>query len=243
MNIIKLSAIDSTNDYLKNLSNTQNLDNFTIVVADFQTKGKGQRGNSWCVEQGKNLTFSVLIKDLSPASISVFDLNIVISISVFRVLNRLEIPKLNIKWPNDILSEGKKIAGILIENLITSHDSFSSVVGIGLNVNQTDFQTLPKASSLKKIMGYDFDKDEIMLAIANEIRATFDLISTVQLDTLWQDYHDCLFRKDVPSVFEYPSGVKFMGMIKQVNKNGQLRILLEDDSEKDFDIKEVALVY
>lgn len=243
MNIIKLNAIDSTNDYLKNLSSSQSLQNFTIVVADYQTKGKGQRGNTWSVESGKNLTFSMLIKGLSSHSISVFDLNIVVSVSVFHVLQRFEIPKLKIKWPNDILSEGKKIAGILIENLIISHDSFSSVVGIGLNVNQTDFQGLPKASSLKKIMEHDFDKDEIMLAIANEIKANFDLISTVQLDKLWQDYHDCLFRKDVPSVFEYPSGVKFMGMIKQVNKNGQLRILLEDDSEKDFDIKEVVLVY
>jgi len=243
MDIIKLNAIDSTNDYLKNLSNTQNLDNFTIVVADFQSKGKGQRGNSWSVESGKNLTFSMLIKCLSSYSISVFDLNIIISVSVFKVLKQLEIPKLHIKWPNDILSDGKKISGILIENLIASPDSFSSVVGIGLNVNQTDFKDLPKASSLKKITNRDFNKDEIMLAIANEIKTNFDLISTTHLDKLWQDYHDCLFRKDVPSVFEYPNGMKFMGIIKKVNKNGLLRILLEDDSEKDFDIKEIALIY
>lgn len=243
MDIIKLNATPSTNDFLKNLCNTQSVENFTIVVAENQTRGKGQRGNIWEAEFGKSLTFSILIRKNTSFENSVFDLNVAISVSIIQALEGYDIPKLNIKWPNDILSEGKKIAGILIENTISGQQSVLSIIGIGLNVNQTDFAKLPKASSLKNRTQKEFDKGEIMLEIIRKIKENHELISQNKADILWEKYHNYLFRKETPSVFEYPNGEKFMGIIKQVLKNGKIRILLEDDSVKEFDLKEVGLVY
>lgn len=243
MNVIKLNATPSTNDFLKNLYSTQSVENFTVVVTENQTNGKGQRGNVWKTESGKNLTFSVLIKKDSSSESSVFDLNIAVSVSIIQALESFSIPKLNIKWPNDILSDGKKIAGILIENTFSSNQSVSSIIGIGLNVNQTDFENLPKASSLKNITQKEFDKEEIMLEITRKIKENYEFISLGKTDFLWDNYHNYLFRKEIPSVFEYPNGTKFMGIIKQVLKNGKIQILLEDDSLKEFDLKEVRLVY
>ena len=243
MNVIKLNATPSTNDFLKNLYSTQSVENFTVVVTENQTNGKGQRGNVWKTESGKNLTFSVLIKKDSSSESSVFDLNVAISVSIIQALESFEIPELNIKWPNDILSDGKKIAGILIENTFSSNQSVSSIIGIGLNVNQTDFENLPKASSLKNITQKEFDKEEIMLEITRKIKENYEFISLGKTDFLWERYHNYLFRKEIPSVFEYPNGVKFMGIIKQVLQNGKIQILLEDDSLKEFDLKEITLIY
>lgn len=243
MNVIKLNATPSTNDFLKNLYSTQSVENFTVVVTENQTNGKGQRGNVWETESGKNLTFSVLIKKDSSSESSVFDLNVAISVSIIQALESFEIPELNIKWPNDILSDGKKIAGILIENTFSSNQSVSSIIGIGLNVNQTDFENFPKASSLKNITQKEFDQNEIMLEITRKIKENYEFISLGKTDFLWDNYHNYLFRKEIPSVFEYPNGVKFMGIIKQVLQNGKIQILLEDDSLKEFDLKEIGLVY
>lgn len=243
MNIIKLSAIASTNDYLKQLCASQSLESFTIVITENQTNGKGQRGNQWNVEPYKNLTFSVLIKDLLISTSSVFDLNIAVSLSIVEALEKLKVLKLNIKWPNDILADGKKIGGILIENSISGQNSMYSIIGIGLNVNQTDFGDLPKASSLKNVMQTDFDKEEILFEIIDKIKYNYTLILTGKSDQLWQKYHNYLFRKGIPTVFENPIGDKFMGIILHVLKNGKIQIMLEDDSVKEFDLKEVGMIY
>lgn len=148
MNIIKLSAINSTNDYLKKLSAGQYLENFTVVVAEHQTAGKGQMGAKWSVVPGKNLTFSVLIKDLLLEINEIFNLNAAVAISITETLESFNIPDICIKWPNDILAGNKKIGGVLIENSIKNNGEIFSIVGIGLNINQLDFENLPKASSL-----------------------------------------------------------------------------------------------
>ncbi|MBP6100100.1 MAG: biotin--[acetyl-CoA-carboxylase] ligase, partial [Flavobacterium sp.] len=139
MKTIKLDAIDSTNDYLKKLSKKEVIENFTMVLANSQSHGKGQRGASWSSEEGKNVIMSVLLKDLLVSREQLFDLNVLVSVSVFEVLEEKNISKLHIKWPNDIMSDAKKIGGILIENTFKTDNSIVSIVGIGLNVNQTDF--------------------------------------------------------------------------------------------------------
>ena len=151
MRLVKLDAIDSTNDFLKDLIRQQDVENFTVISAENQTKGKGQMGAVWNSEQGKNLIMSVLIKDFLSDPKDVFNLNIVISLAVIRSLEQLNIPKLSIKWPNDIMADNKKIGGILIENSFKSDQTIASIVGIGLNVNQTHFENLPQASSLALI--------------------------------------------------------------------------------------------
>src|SRR5690606_33251878 len=101
----------------------------------------------------------------------------------------------------------------------------------------------PKASSLKNLTQKNFDREKILLEIIGKIKKNCELITSGNSDVLWRNYHKYLFRKDVPSVFEYPGGIKFMGIIKQVSKNGKIQMLLEDDSLKEVDVKEVGLVY
>ena len=139
MNIIKLNAIDSTNSYLKNNAIKNNFESFTVVVAEKQTDGRGQLGTVWESDQGKNLTFSVLIKFLDFKITQQFYLSMAVSLGVLRVLKSQFIYNFHIKWPNDILAENNKVAGILIENSIVGSFIKNSVIGIGLNVNQTNF--------------------------------------------------------------------------------------------------------
>jgi BirA family biotin operon repressor/biotin-[acetyl-CoA-carboxylase] ligase len=242
MSVIKLSAIDSTNDYLKELSRNQIVENFTTVVANKQTKGRGQMGAAWVSEEGKNLITSILIKDILQEVDEIFHLNVAVALSVFEVLKANNLPNLAIKWPNDIMSEQKKIAGILIENSIKSDGKIESVVGIGLNVNQKSFENLPKASSMAVVTNSEFDLDEILNQLIFQIKKNCSFILTEQTDRLWQDYHSNLYKINVPLAFEDANQHKFMGIIQGVSTNGLLEIKLEDDSIKSFGIKEVQIL-
>lgn len=243
MHIIKLNAIDSTNSYLKELTSKQTVENFTVVMAENQTNGRGQRGANWEVETGKNLTFSVLVKDVLLNFEEVFNLNVVVAVSLFQTFIKLKIPDLSIKWANDILSDKKKICGILIENQFKSNSEIYSVIGIGINVNQENFINLPQASSLKNCSGQEWNKEEVLLNFLNQFQNNINLYKNEGATYFWEVYHENLFKKNVPMAFEDNLNAKFMGIIKQVLPNGLLQIELEDDSLKLFDIKEVKMLY
>ena len=243
MKLIKLDAIDSTNDFLKVLAGCQNLENYTVVTAESQTKGKGQMGAKWVSEAGKNLTMSVLIKDSVFEIHHIYNLNVAVSLSVLLALEKFKIPKLAIKWPNDIMSDSKKIAGILIENSIKTNGKIVSIIGIGVNVNQLDFLELPKASSLAVIMNAAFDKEEVLFEIIENIKTTLSKLQNNGSLDLWKDYNSKLFKKGIPMPFESEKIGKFMGIIQDVTDRGRLRILLEDDSIALFDIKQIQMLY
>lgn len=243
MKLIKLDAIDSTNDFLKALASKEELDNFTVVTAENQTKGKGQMGSKWESESGKNLIMSALVKDFLFSNEEVFNLSIITSLAVIETLKTLDIPDLCIKWPNDIMSYNKKVGGILIENTLKSDGRIVSVVGIGLNVNQTNFEHLPNASSLAVIAGSDFDKNILPVLIVDKIKQKIELWETNSA-IFWEEYFNSLFRKGVPMPFKnQSSGQNFMGIIQGVSPIGKIQILLEDDSVDEFDIKEVQMLY
>lgn len=246
MKLIKLDAIDSTNDFLKSLASQDELDNFTVVTAENQTKGKGQMGSKWQSESGKNLIMSALVKDFLYDNKQFFDLSIIVSLAVIDTLKSLDIPKLCIKWPNDIMSYNKKVGGILIENTIKSDGRIVSVVGIGLNVNQTNFDHLPHASSLAVICKTQFDKNALAFLIVEKIQQKIQSWETNSAD-FWNEYFNSLFRKGVPMPFKnlnpQSSGQNFMGIIQGISSVGKIQILLEDDSVSEFDIKEVQMLY
>jgi BirA family biotin operon repressor/biotin-[acetyl-CoA-carboxylase] ligase len=242
MNIIKLSAINSTNDYLKQLYNTRHVENFTVVLAEEQTQGRGQRGASWVAEAGKNLTFSVLIKDLLLDIKEIFTLNAAVAVSITEALDSYKIPSLCIKWPNDILSGNRKIGGVLIENSIKNDGEIFSVVGIGLNINQKDFAGLPKASSLSVITGREYDKEEIFLGVAEKIKRNISRLQNKDKEIIWNRYHAKLYKKGVPMTFEKNS-IKFMGIIQGVTHAGNLQVQLEDESTAEFGLKEIQMLY
>lgn len=243
MLIIKLNAIPSTNSYLRKLGSEKPLKDYTVVLTTNQTEGRGQRGTSWESEPGKNLALSVF-KDVSGLALEQsFLISIVTSLAVLRGLKTLGVPKLKIKWPNDILSENKKICGILIENVIQQQQYKASIIGIGINVNQTSFPNLPQASSLKNITGRVFDFDELTNCILNELEKGFTLLENGKITDLKKDYENHLFRKNKPSTFKDANGNFFTGYIKNVSDSGALQVLLEDGIVRAFDLKALTLLY
>ncbi len=243
MRIIKLSAIGSTNTFLRQISSAEPMDDYTVVVAENQTDGRGQMGTDWVVQEGKNLTFSVF-KDVSFLSMeNNFFISIVASLSVTKVLNSLKIPKTYIKWPNDILADNKKVCGILIENVIKNNKLTASVIGIGLNVNQTEFTNLPNASSLLKLTGNPFSIDDILNSIVETLQQYFIRLQDKEFDSLKEEYEAQLFRKDKPSTFRDNEEHLFSGYIQGVSRDGALRVLLEDDIIREYDLKEIQLLY
>ncbi len=243
MRIIKLNAIGSTNSFLRQISSTESLEDYTVVIAEHQTEGRGQMGTDWLVESGKNLTFSVF-KDCSFVNLeNHFFISIVVSLSVYKVLAQLNLPKTHIKWPNDILAENKKVCGILIENVIKNNKLEASVIGIGLNVNQIDFSNLPNASSLLKLTGKTFILDSLLNKIIDALKQNFIRLENNEFESLKQEYESYLFRKDKPSTFKDKKENLFSGYIQGVSNNGNLRLLLEDEIVKEYDLKEIQLLY
>ena len=243
MQIIKLDATDSTNAYLKSLVVENPLEDFTVVIANQQLKGRGQMGTSWESEAGKNLTFSVLKKFDQLQTNDQIVLNIATSLAVYEALNKFHVPDLAVKWPNDILSGTSKICGILIENMLKGSSIKASIIGIGLNVNQLLFNNLTQVSSLRLLLGRTIDLDELLQTILDHMQSYFSMIRTKSANTLKEEYEKVLFRKDKPSTFKNSEGELFMGFIRGISDEGKLLVAIENEKLKQFGLKEIQLMY
>ena len=162
-----------------------------------------------------------------------------ISLSVLRLLESLGIPELYLKWPNDILSGPQKVCGILVENQLRGADLTTSIIGIGLNVNQTAFEDLPGATSLKNITGTSFDLTEVLLTFISIIQGAFRELSDQSFETCRDQYEENLFLKDQPAPFSRPDGGRFIGTIQGVDRDGKLQVALENGELRAFGFKEV----
>lgn len=242
MYLIKLSATSSTNDFLKNLSATTELKNYSVVWADVQFSGKGQMGSKWITEGAHNLTFSVYLENTVDSAEDLFTLNVIVANAVIRSLNQLNLTNIYVKWPNDILSYNKKIAGILIENSFQASGTIRSIIGIGINCEQMNFDFLPQASSIKKQYQVVPDRLQLLTLVVDYIKESMTAISDTSANE-WQYYHDNLFRKDLVSTFENKNGALFNAIIKKINRQGQLVVQLENDDLKCFNLKDVKLMY
>lgn len=243
MYIIKLNAIDSTNTYLKEMAAVNLPKNYTVVVAESQTNGRGQMGTFWEAETGKNLTASVFKKLPHFKIEEQFYISMVVSLAICKALKTLKIAQLRIKWPNDILSADKKICGILIENVIKNNKLQGTIIGFGLNVNQKYFDSLPKASSMSLLTGVIYNKDEVLSKVLKQIQSYFELLENKKLDKIKEEYENLLFRKDKPSTFKTSDNVIFSGIIKGVSESGMLNVWTEDEIIKTFDLKDITLLY
>ena len=155
--LIHLEETDSTNKYLNELCNKQCVEELTTITADFQTSGRGQRGNSWESEAGQNLMFSFVLYPTFLKARRQFLLSQIISLAIKEELERY-VSNISIKWPNDIYWKDKKICGMLIENDLTGVHISRSITGIGINVNQETFcSDAPNPVSLKQINGQSYD--------------------------------------------------------------------------------------
>ncbi len=240
MRIIKLDAIGSTNDFLRDLEKRGLANEAVLVTAREQTNGKGQRGAKWFSEPGKNVVMSVLVRNAVSDAAELFQINRAVSLAVLEVLAGFDIPGLAVKWPNDIMAGKSKIGGILIENAVREAGRISSIIGIGINANQRVFSGLEKASSLTLQTGRGYDTSAIAEAIGRKIIASFPVTNPAEL---CRAYNQNLFRMGIPTAFEDASGQIFMGIIADVTPQGKLVLDCEAFGLREFDLKEIRMLY
>ena len=240
--LIHLSTTDSTNEVLKSMTENQELSSGSIVIADYQTAGRGQRGNSWESEDGKNLIFSILFRPTDLPANMPFVISEIASLCVKYTLDKY-IPEISVKWPNDIYYKDRKIAGILIENTILHAKISQSIIGIGINVNQVEFRSnAPNPVSLAQIVGFQLD----LIAIMEEFRKIFmeqsELINSKCLETIHNKYLNSVFRKDGYHKYRDAGGV-FEAIIHNIEPSGHLILKRKDDEYSRYAFKEVSYIF
>jgi BirA family biotin operon repressor/biotin-[acetyl-CoA-carboxylase] ligase len=218
---IKHDSLTSTSSFLSDLLKHQKLDEGTVVIADYQDAGRGQGEHSWVSKRGENLLMSFL---LFPAFLSAsrqFHLSRMTSLALCDALEILGVDSM-IKWPNDILTAGGKIAGILIEHSISAGNISRTIAGIGLNLNQTIFPPFPiPASSVHLETGKDVDVSEVGELVETCLMSRYQALKEGKTDQLEKEYLDKLFKVGVPSVFRASEEV-FEATIVGVNDYGEL---------------------
>ena len=241
MKIIKLDAIDSTNSYLKKLLNKESLDDLTVVVSKHQTQGRGRNGNVWSNKPSLNLAFSIY-KRFSDFEIDKkFMLNVISSISVYETLKKYNLFDLTIKWPNDIMTEDKKISGILIENNIRGKKIKHSVIGIGININQSKFKNLPNATSIFIETGKLNSVETIACELQKILEKNFNLFK-INENELIKNYNSLLYKKNETSNFSANDMSKFQGNIIKVGIDGKITIRVSNKQLSKYSESEIKLI-
>lgn len=237
--VIHIKETDSTNNYIKELLSLQDLEEGTVVYSDFQTAGKGQQGNVWESECGKNLIFSiVLYPDMIRAN-QQFVISQIVSLAVVRVLNKYA-NNITIKWPNDIYWNEKKICGVLIENSLVGETIKESVCGIGINVNQTEFiSDAPNPVSLRQITDGNLDLEMLLYDLQETILDNYSKLAEKEYaEHIACEYKSALFRRE--GYHLYNDGISdFYAQIIDVESNGMLVLKTEDETIRKFAFKEV----
>ncbi len=233
---INLESVDSTNSFL--WRQVSSLKEWTIVTAGNQTLGKGYGKGKWLSKKGCNLIFSILIHPKCKIE-NIFHLNKAVANAIHKSIYRLI--SCEIKWPNDLIINHKKAAGILIENRLLGKQVSISVTGVGLNVNQTDFENLPKATSLKKEIGKEVELLTIYYTIIRNIQEEYRLFKEKKFNVINDYFNTYLYRKDKISVFRIKNQLK-NGIIRRSEK-GKLLVEIEDEGLQSFDMKEIELLY
>lgn len=250
MNIVTLEQCDSTNTEMRQMiSRHPELPHGTALRTISQTKGRGQRGNTWESLPGKNITLSILLKPRNIGPHSHFLVSEAIALGTVNFLQRF-LPQfehsIRIKWPNDIHVEEQKIAGILMENTLRSDGSLMyCIAGIGLNVNQTSFSSqVPNAVSMAMLTRSSFDVDYLAHELVSEIMTMVNALDTegiTESHPIERDYHKYLWRQPGCSFkWKEPiSGYLFQATIQKVLPTGQLVLLTSENTTRSYFFKEI----
>lgn len=237
---IKVSQTASTNTYLSRLAAT--LPGGTVIYTPSQTAGRGQKGNSWESEDGKNLTFSHLLKRPPVMARDQFYLSEAAALAVVEALTAEAGEGFTVKWPNDVYWRDKKACGMLIENSLDGNHIAHSIIGIGINVNQERFLSdAPNPVSLKGITGHEHELMTLLKRVCSRIEELVDSLSDDRARTdLHQRYMAALYRNDGKLYpFEDASGARFMASIAGIAPDGTLTLRHEDGSTHNYLFKEV----
>jgi BirA family transcriptional regulator, biotin operon repressor / biotin---[acetyl-CoA-carboxylase] ligase len=241
--IIELKTIDSTNRYAIELARDSTPPEGTAVIAGFQSDGQGQHGNSWCSDENANLLLSIILypRFLLPADLFLLIQTVSLAITDFIKLY-VDVDQVFIKWPNDIMAGDSKMSGILINNIIEQDEIKTSVVGIGINVNQMNFpQDIPPATSLKKITFQTFNLVELRQLLFECFNFRYWQLEQKQADSIRLDYSRSLYMLEKDCKFKDKNDRIFDGKINGVENDGRIRII-SDQKILYFQFKEVSFV-
>jgi BirA family biotin operon repressor/biotin-[acetyl-CoA-carboxylase] ligase len=240
-NIISFDNLPSTNTHAAGLIRTSPVPEGTIIRAAYQTAGRGQQGNHWESEAGKNLLISII---LYPAGIDPgeqFLISMMISLGISDYVGE-EIPDCKIKWPNDIYINNDKIAGILIENSIMESAILNSIAGIGLNINQRGFSdNVPNPVSMSLLTGKEYDPDVCLRKLSSAIDKRYKQLMSEKKSTIRADYISRLYRLNEWNEFR-DNVSAFRGRILSVRDDGMLRIERNDGAISEYTFKEVDFI-
>ena len=238
MEIIYFKSLPSTNTKLLELSK-KSAKSWTVVWTGEQTEGKAYGGGKWEIEKNKNLAVSLLINsDLIHKELIYF--NQWLGVTIQQYLKRFS-GNVYVKWPNDIIMENRKICGLLIETY-KSDNELIIIVGIGLNVNQEEFENLPKAGSLFTQTHQTYDLEEILTGLLTEIQENYYLIEERRFAEIAEQYNSVLFCRNRIAKFEYDEKL-FEGIILGVNEHGQLIVQTDSGEVREFNHKQIELIY
>jgi BirA family transcriptional regulator, biotin operon repressor / biotin---[acetyl-CoA-carboxylase] ligase len=238
-NIVNLPSCHSTNDIAAEMVSQKVGVEGLVVITSSQTAGKGQRGNAWLSEPGKNLTFSILLKPSFLTVSQQFYLNIAICLALTDTLTQFLGKKVKIKWPNDIYVENKKICGVLIQNFVRSYFVENTVIGIGLNVNQSNFSE-SKAVSLQMITGQEYELPVVLKSILENVEKRYLQLRDKKIESLKEEYLNNLFRYKEKHFFM--SQYRFEGTIVDIDEQGRL-VVDNNGLLQCFNLKEIEYLF
>lgn len=240
--IIKLDEVPSTNSFLIELAREYEVPQGTIILTDEQTNGRGQRSNTWESEKGLNLTFSFLLYPHFLDIMHQFQLSKMVTLGISDVLIQYGMDDVAIKWPNDIYIGDNKICGILIENSIVGNTLDQSVVGVGLNVNQTKFVSdAPNPISIKQITGEEKDLSIVMTQLSDRFNYWYKKLYEGSSEEMDKVFEGRLYRKSGYHLYQ-EDGVTFLAKIVGINDIGQLVLEKENGEQKQYHFKEVQFL-
>ncbi len=236
-----LEETQSTNLYLKKLATEKSLPDFFSVRTNFQTEGRGQRGNHWESSPNDNLLCSLILHPVFISPNRSFYISQIVSLSLIKSLEKFS-DEFTIKWPNDIYWRDKKIAGILIENQFISNQINQSIIGVGLNLNQASFSPkLINPISLYQITGIINNIDKLWQEFLNHLKYFYQLLKEGKAGQVKIEYHSKLYRNKGFHLYQDENGL-FEAYLYKVQPDGQLILIDKNNQERRYYFKEVSYI-
>lgn len=237
-----LDSVASTNAYLGDLLRRESLPEGALVCTTVQPEGRGQQGTRWLSAPGKNLLASFYFRpDFLPLS-EVFRLNEIFSLAVSDTVASFITDEVQIKWPNDIYVKGEKVAGLLIENTIQGSRIGASILGVGLNVNETMFPAeLPNPVSLAVLTRHQHEIESVVIELCNHLEHRYLQLKQGKTESLRQEFIARQYRRGVWALFSDSNGT-FRARFKDITPEGRLCLEHEDGSVVKYDLKSIRYV-
>lgn len=242
---ILLDEVSSTQTYALDLVRTGKINHGTMVSCRHQTQGKGRMDKSWTSSKNQNFTASFILNELNKAHGCLpGHISMLAALSVTHAIRSFIPDGVMIKWPNDVICDSKKLAGILITNQWRGSQLESSVIGIGINVNQTFFGDAPRAGSIKMITSKDLNTNDVALSLITQLNYWYEFLLEADKDLIRQEYHQALygFGQAVDILMTKANNLK-KGKMIEVMEDGKVKVEFNDFQQGMYDIDEIKIMF